>query len=93
MSVAQTIEDKLAARLAPSRLVVIDESHQHAGHAGAPEGGESHFRVEIVSGEFAGLGRLARQRLVHDILAAELAGPVHALSLRTATPDEAPPET
>ncbi|MDP6515659.1 MAG: BolA family protein [Alphaproteobacteria bacterium] len=93
MSIARTIEDKLAARLATSRLVVIDESRHHAGHAGARAGGESHFRVEIVSREFAGLDRLARQRLIHDILAEELAGGVHALSLETVTPDEAGPDS
>ena len=81
-TVADTIRRKLEAAFAPSRLVVLDESARHAGHAGARPGGESHFRVEIVSEAFAGLGRLERQRRVNAALAEELAGPVHALSIR-----------
>ena len=88
MPVAETIEHKLKAGLAPVRLTVTDQSHLHAGHAGARPGGETHFRVEIVSPAFAGLSRVARQRLVYDVLAAELKGPVHALALQTRTPEE-----
>ena len=88
MQVKAAIEKKLAAALAPQRLSVVDESHRHAGHAGARPQGETHFRVEIVSPAFAGLNRVARQRLVHDVLAAELKGPVHALALQTRTPEE-----
>ncbi len=88
MSVARTIEAKLASALAPTHLSVIDESRLHAGHAGARPGGESHFRVQVVSARFEGLPRLARQREVHRLLAAELAGPVHALALETLTPAE-----
>ena len=87
--VADSIERKLTAGLAPLRLAVIDQSHLHAGHAGARPGGESHFRVEIVSARFRGLSRLDRQREVHRLLAAELAGPVHALSIAAQTPEEA----
>ena len=65
MPVADNIERKLAAGLAPLRLTVIDQSHLHAGHAGARPGGESHFRVEIVAAKFRGMNRLARQREVH----------------------------
>jgi len=72
---------KLEAALAPVELEVIDESAGHEGHAGARPGGETHFRVEIVSQAFAGLSRIERQRLVYRILAEELAGPVHALSV------------
>jgi BolA protein len=89
MPVAETIEHKLKAGLAPARLTVTDQSHLHAGHAGARPGGETHFRVEIVSASFRGMTRVARQREVHRLLAAELAGPVHALSIAARTPEEA----
>ena len=82
MSVATTIEAKLRDALEPTYLKIDDQSNLHAGHLGATEGGESHFAVEIVSDEFLGMDRLARQRLVNKILAEELAGPVHALSIR-----------
>ena len=88
MSVADTIRRKLGDRFAPTRLVVIDDSHRHAGHAGARPEGETHFTVTIVSARFAGLGRVARQRLVYETLADELAAGVHALSLSTLAPDE-----
>ena len=88
MSVADTIRQKLTERFSPTRLVVIDESHRHAGHAGARPGGETHFAVTITSAGFAGLGRVARQRLVYDALKAELAGGLHALSLVIRAPDE-----
>jgi BolA family transcriptional regulator, general stress-responsive regulator len=88
MRVAQIIEAKLTEAFRPTALVVTDESARHAGHAGAREGGESHFRVEIVSAEFAGKSRVARQRLVHDVLSDELKGPIHALSLALMAPNE-----
>ena len=88
MSVADRIRGKLTQRFAPTRLVVVDDSHRHAGHAGARPGGETHFSVTIVSNVFAGLNRVARQRLVYETLAAEIAGGVHALSLTTVAPDE-----
>jgi BolA protein len=88
MSVASAIETKLAQAFAPERLVIEDQSHLHAGHAGHRPGGESHFRVELVSARFAGLNRVARQRLVYDVLATELAGPIHALALKTLAPGE-----
>jgi len=90
MSVASAIESKLTQAFQPERMVVEDQSHLHAGHAGARPGGESHFRVELVSARFAGLNRVARQRLVYDALAAELAGPIHALALKTLAPGEGP---
>jgi BolA protein len=83
VSVAETIRDKLTARFAPTRLVILDESHRHAGHAGARPEGETHFAVTIVSSAFAGINRVARQRLVYETLADELATRVHALSLTT----------
>jgi BolA protein len=91
MSVAATIEAKLRRAFAPVSLAVIDESHRHAGHAGARPEGETHFRVEIVAEAFAGLSRVARQRLIYRALAEELAGPVHALSIAARTPGEMEP--
>jgi BolA protein len=88
MSVAATIRHKLTGALAPTRLDIVDDSHRHAGHAGARPGGESHFTVTVASERFAGLGRVARQRLVYELLRDELAGPVHALSLTALTPAE-----
>lgn len=87
--VADTIETKLSESFAPDALEVVDQSHMHAGHAGAPDGGESHFRVRIVSPRFEGQSRLERQRAVNAVLKDELAGPVHALSVQALTPGEA----
>jgi BolA protein len=91
MTVAETIRQKLTERLAPSRLDIIDESHRHAGHAGASPDGETHFAVTIVSAAFTGLNRVARQRLVYQTLADELATRIHALSLTTVAPEEGGP--
>jgi BolA family transcriptional regulator, general stress-responsive regulator len=88
VTVAATIREKLERRFAPTRLDIVDESCRHAGHAGARPEGETHFAVTIVSSAFAGLGRVARQRLVNETLAEEIGSPVHALSLTTLTPDE-----
>lgn len=85
-TVAEAIRAKLTASLNPTRLVIEDDSHCHAGHAGARPDGESHFNVAIDSAAFEGLKPIERQRLVHRILADELAGPVHALSLKLGTP-------
>lgn len=87
--VADRIRSKLNQALAPVRLEIQDDSAKHSGHSGAREGGESHFSVLIVSQAFEGLNRVARQRLVNAALAEDLAGPVHALSLQTLTPQEA----
>jgi BolA protein len=87
-SVAETIREKLVLRFAPTRLDIEDESHRHAGHAGARPEGETHFSVTITSGVFAGETRVNRQRLVYQTLAEELATRVHALSLTTLAPDE-----
>jgi BolA protein len=88
MSVEAAIREKLVAAFAPTRLEVINESHLHAGHASSPGTGESHFRVLIVSAEFAGKSRVERHRSVNAALAAELAGKVHALALKTYAPGE-----
>src|SRR5258708_2965272 len=87
-AVAERLRRKLNKRLGPSELKVVDESDRHAGHAGTRPGGETHFNVTIVASAFAGKSRVERQRLVYDILKEELAGPVHALSLITITPEE-----
>jgi len=84
-----TKKNVLQAALNPIRIDVEDQSHLHAGHAGAREGGESHFAVVIVANIFEGMSRLARQRLVNEALALELAGPIHALSIRAMTINEA----
>lgn len=88
MTVADRIRAKLTRALAPTRLEIHDDSHRHAGHAGSRSGGESHFRLELVSPAFAGKTRLERQRLVYAVLAEELRGTVHALQLSTLTPEE-----
>lgn len=85
----ERIRRKLTEGLGPARLEVTDQSHQHAGHAGAHPQGETHFHVLVVSERFAGLGRVARQRLVYGLLADELAERVHALSITAMAPDEA----
>jgi BolA protein len=87
-AVAEGIRRKLEAALQPSALDIRDDSARHAGHAGAREGGESHFHVAAVSPRFSGLNRVERQRLVYGALAEELAGPVHALSLALKAPGE-----
>ncbi len=87
--VAAAIMGKLKEGLEAENLVVVDESHLHQGHVGSREGGESHFRVEVVSRQFIGKSRIDRQRLVYGVLSEELSGPVHALSVTALTPDEA----
>ena len=89
MSVADQIKNKLTEAFAPQTVDVIDESHKHEGHAGARPEGETHFRVFIVSDQFEGQNRVMRQRAVNKVLEDELQGQVHALALRTLTPDEA----
>ena len=85
---AQRIATALQAAFAPVALRIEDESAQHAGHAGAAPGGETHYAVLLVAPAFAGQSRVARSRAVHAALAAELAGGLHALSLTLRTPDE-----
>ncbi len=81
MRVTDEIAAKLSEAFAPSTLEVVDESDQHVGHAGAPEGGQSHFRVRIAAPQFADMSRIARHRAVHDALGKELVGRIHALAL------------
>lgn len=87
--VAEALRRKLDEALAPIRLEIVDDSARHAGHAGALESGESHFDILVVSAAFTGLGRVQRQRLVYAAVGAELAGPVHALSVKAVAPGEA----
>ena len=89
--VADMMREKLQAAFSPQHLEVIDDSAKHAGHAGARDGGESHFTVKISAPGFRGLGRLQRQRAVYAALKEELAGPVHALSVEASAPEEKPP--
>ncbi len=82
------ITEKLTAAFTPESLEVADELHQHEGHAGHRPGGESHFRVYIVSEAFRGKSRLDRHRMINAALAAELAGTVHALAIHAKAPGE-----
>jgi BolA protein len=88
---SERIRAKLNQAFQPAALEVADDSASHAGHAGAhPDGGgETHFNVSIVAEVFAGKSRVERQRLVHQVLAAELRERVHALSLKLSAPGEA----
>jgi BolA protein len=88
-AVTEAIRRKLEARFAPTRLEIADDSEKHRGHAGHREGGESHFTVTIEADAFSGQGRVARQRMVYAALTDELAGPVHALSVKALAPGEA----
>lgn len=87
MTTADRIRVKLAP-LKPVHLAIIDESHRHAGHAGARPGGETHFRVEIVADAFRGQSRIERHRTIHRLLAEELAETIHALQIVARAPDE-----
>lgn len=88
MSTKDRIRDRLSEALRPQGLDIDDESGRHAGHAGARPGGETHFRVVIVAEVFEGMSRLERQRMVVDLLDAEFANGLHALSLSARTPSE-----
>lgn len=92
--IAAEIRRKLTEALSPTRLEIDDDSWRHAGHhheggMDAKPGGESHFNLLVVSPAFAGQGRLARQRMINGLLAEELSGSVHALSIRALAPGEA----
>jgi len=86
--VAEAIRRKLQSALSPARLEIVDDSDKHAGHGGHNEAGESHFTVTVISDVFTGLSRLDRQRRVNALLSEELAGRVHALSIRASAPGE-----
>jgi BolA protein len=88
MDVRETIAEKLTNTFAPISLKVVDESHQHAGHAGHRPGGETHFRIYMVAEAFRGKSRLERHRMINTTLADELQAGVHALAIHAAAPDE-----
>ena len=85
---AEQITRKLTEAFHPDDLRVVDESHQHHGHAGHRPGGESHFRLYIVSQAFLGKSRIERHRMINRALAGELAGGVHALAIHASAPGE-----
>lgn len=87
--VAQQIKLKLSQALDPVELEIEDDSHRHVGHVGHDGAGESHFNVRIVTDRFVGKSRVDRQRLVYGALSEEMAGRVHALSIRALTSKEA----
>jgi BolA protein len=89
MGTQDVITEKLRKAFAPESLRVEDESDHHVGHAGHRPGGETHYRVYIVSAAFRGKSRVERHRLVNTALAAELAGGIHALAIHAAAPGEA----
>lgn len=82
------ITARLTAALAPTQLLVSNDSGRHAGHMGDDGTGESHFSVTVESAAFTGLNRVARQRLVNRVLADLLRDRVHALAIRTTAPGE-----
>ena len=88
MRTADIITKKLTEAFTPQSLKVEDESHKHEGHAGHRPGGQTHFRVYIVSEAFKGKTRLERHRLINQTLSGELAGDVHALAIHANAPGE-----
>ena len=88
MRTADLITKKLTEAFTPQSLKVVDESHQHEGHAGHRPGGQTHFRVYIVSNAFRGKSRLERHRMINSALAGELQSGVHALAIHAASPEE-----
>ena len=88
MRTADLITQKLTEAFTPQSLKVEDESHLHAGHAGHRPGGQTHYRVYIVSDAFKGKTRIDRHRMINAILSDELAGGVHALAIHAAAPGE-----
>lgn len=81
------IEQRLLEGLAPTEIAVVDDSAKHAGHAGAASGG-GHYQLRIVSPHFTGLSRVARHRLVYDLVADLMRNAIHALAIEALTPDE-----
>lgn len=88
MRVREQIYEKLKAAFQPDFLDVVDESHKHEGHAGARPEGQTHFSVEMSSAAFSGKSQVERQRMVYRVLTDEMAGPIHALALKTRAPGE-----
>lgn len=88
MQTSKLIREKLEEALNPLQIRILDESAHHAGHAGAREGGESHFRVEIVAKQFEGLSRVARHRLIYAALGNAFSEGLHALQIIAKAPGE-----
>jgi BolA protein len=88
MSVEDRIREKLTKAFAPAALEIVNDSARHAGHAGSPGTGESHFSIKVVSASFAGKSRLERHRMVNEVLAEELKGKIHALAVSALAPEE-----
>lgn len=88
MRMADRIRERLESALDGAVVTVVDDSARHAGHAGAGEGGESHFNVRVTAPAFAGQGRVARHRLVNGLLAEEFGKGLHALQLTLLAPGE-----
>ena len=88
MQMKDLIAEKLTKAFNPESLEVIDESHKHEGHSGHRPGGQTHFRVYIVSQAFKGKTRIERHRMINGALSGELAGGVHALAIHAAAPGE-----
>lgn len=86
MNMKERLIAKLTAAFAPIALDVEDESHRHAGHAGSRPGGETHFRIQMVSQAFIGKSRIERHRMVHAVLVEELRERIHALALALDAP-------
>jgi BolA protein len=89
MNTKDVITNKLSEAFSPESLEVSDESHLHEGHSGHRPGGETHFRLYIVSAAFEGKSRIERHRMINSTLAAELQGGVHALAIKAQAPGEA----
>ena len=85
---ASRLQAALEQAFAPAQVSVTDQSARHAGHAGATDAGETHYDVTVVAQAFAGMSRVARSRAAHDVLAAEFATGLHALSLNLRVPGE-----
>ncbi len=88
MNTKSVITNKLSEAFSPESLDVSDESHLHEGHAGHRPGGETHFRVYIVSAAFKGKSRIERHRMINSTLETELKGGVHALAIQAQAPGE-----
>ena len=88
MTMKELIETRLREALAPMRLDVVDESHLHAGHAGSREGGETHYRLNVVGDAFAGKSRVERHRLVNEVLRGAFDRGLHAVAIQAKAPGE-----
>jgi len=88
MTMKELIEKGLRDALQPRLLDIVDESHLHAGHAGAREGGESHYRLNVVADAFSGKSRVERHRLVNDALKPAFQRGLHAVAIKANAPGE-----